>query len=97
MDLGTCRRYDLFVTTPDLKAIGEFQIVDFVQTKDQELIDLELFYNEGEVTDDMEQQLIENFSPEIAPQSLLDEVTKAFGDERERKEQLKNVSIEELL
>lgn len=97
MDLGTCRRYDLFVTTPDLKAIGEFQIVDFVQTKDQKLIDLELLYNEGEVTDDMEQQLIENFSPEIAPQSLLDEVTKAFGDERERKERLKSVSIEELL
>lgn len=97
MDLGVCRRYDLFVTTPDLKAIKDFQIIDFVQEKDQELIDLELYYNEGEVTDLMEQQLIENFSPDIAPESLLDEVSKAFGDTRERKEQLKNVAFDDLL
>jgi hypothetical protein len=45
----------------------------------------------------MEQQLIENFSPNIAPESLLDEVSKAFGDARERKEQLKNVAFDDLL
>lgn len=97
VDLGTCRRYDLFVTTPSLEAIEEFQIIDFIQEKDQELIDLELLYNEGEVTDMMEENLLQSFSPDVAPESLLTEVTKAFGDAQERKERLKNLSLADLL
>lgn len=97
IDLGTCRRYDLFVTNPSLEAITDFQVVDFVQEKTQEQIDLEKLYNEGEVTDLMEEHLIQNFSSDIAPESLLDEITSAFGDAQDRKEKLKNVSLADLL
>lgn len=95
-DLGTCRRYDLFVTTPAMEAIDEFQIIDFVQDKTQEMIDLELLYNEGEVTDLVEENLLQNFSEEM-PESLLSDINKAFGDANDRKEQLKNIGMGELL
>ena len=95
-DLGTCRRYDLFVTTPAMEAIDEFQIIDFVQDKTQEMIDLELLYNEGEVTDLIEENLLQNLSEEM-PESLLSDINKAFGDANDRKEQLKNIGMGELL
>lgn len=97
VDLGVCRRYDLFVTTPSLEEVQDFQVVDFIQEKSQEMIDLESLYNDGIVSDEMEQDLIERFSSQEEEVSLLDEVAKAFGDENDRKEQLKNVSFDDLL
>lgn len=94
-DLGTCRRYDLFVTDPSLKPIDDFQIVEFIQERTQFQEDLEKLYNTGEVTDIMEEHMVESFS--VAPESLLDDITKAFGDVQDRKEKLKNVSLADML
>jgi hypothetical protein len=95
-DLGTCRRYDLFVTDPSLKPIDDFQIVDFVQEKTQLQEDLEKLYNTGEVTDIMEDHMVETFS-NILPESLLEDVSKAFGDAQDRKERLKGMSLADLI
>ena len=95
-DLGTCRRYDLFVTDPSLKPIDDFQIVDFVQEKTQLQEDLEKLYNTGEVTDIMEDHMVETFS-NILPESLLEDVNKAFGDAQDRKERLKGMSLADLI
>ena len=95
-DLGTCRKYDLFITTPDMKPIEEFQIIDFVQDKTQEQIDLENLYNDGLVSNEIEENLLKNVSEEM-PETLLDEISKAFGDAQDRKEQIKQLSFDDLL
>ena len=95
-DLGTCRRYDLFATTANMRPIEDFQIVDFVSEKPKDLVDLEKLFNDGEVSDDIEEKLIETFIPE-RKENLLDEVTKAFGNQEEKAERLKNTDWSELI
>lgn len=97
VDLGTCRRYDLFVTTPSLEPISDFQIIDFMQEKTQEQIDLENFYNDGLISDELEESLINNITPEVVSETLLEEVARAFGDNKERKEKIKNMCWDDLL
>lgn len=89
-DLGTCRKYDLFVTSPDLKPIDDFQVIDFVQENDPILEELEKIYNEG-----IEIKTIETTEiSEEDPSSLLSEVQDAFGD---LKAQLKGKSFSDFL
>lgn len=96
VDLGTCRKYDLFVTTPDMNPIDDFQIVDFVQDKDSTLENLEEQYNVDEFSEEMGQNLLENISEEM-PETLLDSVQKAFGNAQDHKKRLAKMDFEDLL
>jgi replicative DNA helicase len=90
VDLGTCRKYDLFVTTADMKPIEDFQIVEFIFKKTEEMKRLEDFYNDGVVDDAMAESLL-NMIDEVTPASVSDSIEEAFGNAKERKERLKNM------
>lgn len=96
VDLGTCRTYDLFVTTPNLKPIEEFQIIDFITDKTQEELNLEEFYNDGVVAEEMEEQLLANFARPSQPISVLSD-SAAFGDAAAHRKQIEQRSFEDLL
>lgn len=96
-DLGTCRRYDLFVTTPDNKPIEDFQIVDFTVEKTKEMEELENFYNDGVVNDTMAQNLLDNIDETISNTELTESIEEAFGDIRERKIRLSKMDFGDLL
>jgi replicative DNA helicase len=90
VDLGTCRKYDLFVTTADMKPIEDFQIVEFISKKTEEMERLEDFYNDGVVDDAMAESLLDMID-EVTPASVSDSIEEAFGNAKERKERLKNM------
>lgn len=96
-DLGTLRRQDLFVTTPDNKPIDNFQIVDFTFDKTKEMKDLEELYNEGVVPDEMVGQLLSNLEEEAQNTKLLDAVQVAFGNEQERRKQVHDADFDDFL
>lgn len=96
-DLGTLRRQDLFVTTPDNKPIDNFQIVDFTFDKTKEMKDLEELYNEGVVPDEMVEQLLSNLEEEAQNTKLLDAVQVAFGNEQERRKQVHDADFDDFL
>ena len=81
-DLGTCRKYDLFITTANLKSVDNFIIVDFTAYEDETLKDLELLYNTGEISDTLNNQLY----VEPNSENILDNLTNAFGDDNDRLE-----------
>ena len=92
-DLGTCRKYDLFITTANMKSVDNFIIVDFTTYEDETLKDLELLYNTGEISDTLNNQLY----VEPNSENILDNLTNAFGDDNDRLERLKDRSISDLL
>ena len=92
-DLGTCRKYDLFITTVNMKSVDNFIIVDFTAYEDETLKDLELLYNTGEISDTLNNQLY----VEPNSENILDNLTNAFGDDNDRLERLKDRSISDLL
>lgn len=94
MDLGTLRKYDLFVTTPSNEPIEEFQIIDFNFEKTKEMEELEEFYNNGIVTEEIEKEIIENSPLDI---SLTDNITKAFGDRNEERKRVENLDFGDFL
>lgn len=96
IDLGTLRTVDLFVTTPDYKPIKEFQIVNFVSVDMLKRKELEDFYNDGVVSDEMADELLANLEEQV-PKSVVDSITEAFGDAKETKERLKNLDFDDLL
>lgn len=96
VDLGTLRTVDLFVTTPDYKPIKEFQIVNFVSVDMMKRKELEDFYNDGVVSDEMADELLSNLEEQM-PKSVVDSITEAFGDAKETKERLKNLDFDDLL
>lgn len=97
-DLGTCRRYDLFVTTPDLKPIEDFQIIDFVQEESEELIKLEHEFNDGILLDEQQKETADNFIIENNETvSLEDSLIEAFGDKEENKKRVKDMDFEDLI
>ena len=59
-DLGTCRTYDLFVTTPTLEPIQDFQVIEFIEEESEELQKLEEEFNFG--TEPVIEETIENKS-----------------------------------
>lgn len=95
-DLGTCRKYDLFVTTVDMKPIEEFQIFDFVTEKNNDFALLEDKYNEGNYIKEEPEGIfekIENVIPETASQSI----QKAFGDIEDHRKRLANADWSEFI
>lgn len=94
-DLGTCRRYDLFCTTPNNNPIEEFQIIDFNVIKTKEMEDLEEFYNNGVATEEM---IAEIEAEEIGlNNSLIDSIKEAFGNQQERRQRVSEMSFSDLL
>lgn len=67
-DLGTCRRKDLFVTTPSNKPIEDLIVIDFESNKDEEMIKLEEYYN-GKVVDDEDKDAVLNAFSQIVEES----------------------------
>lgn len=100
MDLGTCRRHDLFVTTPDNKPIDSFQIVEFNFEKTLEMIELEKHYNDNiDTSEDNADKLISMINLETGEviEKKIDAIKEAFGGEKETKERLKGVSLGDML
>ena len=96
VDLGTCRRYDLFVTTVDMKPLEDFQIVDFISEISDEITELIEKYNYNSYDDENAEyvfETIENVIPEAAAQSI----QKAFGDLEDHKKRLSNTDWSELI
>lgn len=81
VDLGTLTTIDLFVTTPDYKAISDFQIIDFVEEKTKEAEALKNFYNAGEIEEAYVEQLLDNFESSVAATpKAIEKVKEAFQD-----------------
>lgn len=98
VDLGTLTTIDLFVTTPDYKIIKDFRVIDFVEEKTEEAVALENFYNNGEVKDEMADELLANIeNSSAAPRKMIDDVVQAFEDKQQNLERLRNMSFDELL
>lgn len=98
IDLGTLTTVDLFVTTPDYKPIEDFQIINFIEKKTEEMIALENFYNTGEVVDEQVDMLLQNIEKSAAlPRNLVEEVTEAFQDQERSLEKLRSIPIEDLI
>lgn len=90
-DAGTCRKYDLFVTTPNLKAVKEFSVVDFKRTDNEDYSELLALYNTGEISERIEQY----FEPKA--EEILDTLQDAFGDEYDKKLRVQGKDISDLL
>lgn len=100
MDLGTCRRHDLFVTTPDNKPIDDFQIVEFNFEKTPLQIELENLYNEdNNIIEDNNTKLITMLNVDTGEviENKIDDIKQAFGNDAQTKERLKNVSLGDML
>ena len=98
MDLGTCRKYDLFVTTPNNKQIEDFQCIEFTMEKKPDMIELENMFNEGLVyTDEDVNKILSNFEIIQSNEQVVNNVIEAFGDIHERREQAKQKDWDELL
>ena len=81
-DLGTCRKYDLFI------------IIDFKSYESEELKDLEKLYNTGEVSENVYQEIIDITD---SSDTILDNLTNAFGDREDRLNRVKDKDISDLL
>ena len=90
-DAGTCRKYDLFVTTPNLKAVKEFSVVDFKRTDNEDYSELLALYNTGEVSERIKQY----FEPKA--EEIMDTLQDAFGDEYDKKLRVQGKDISDLL
>ena len=93
-DLGTCRKYDLFITTANMKSVDEFIIIDFKSYESEELKDLEKLYNTGEVSENVYQEIIDITD---SSDTILDNLTNAFGDREDRLNRVKDKDISDLL
>ena len=93
-DLGTCRKYDLFITTANMKSVDEFIIIDFKSYESEELKDLEKLYNTGEVSENIYQEIIDIID---SSDTILDNLTDAFGDREDRLSRVKDKDISDLL
>ena len=96
VDLGTLRTVDLFVTTPDYKPIQDFQIVNFVSVDMDKRREMEEFYNDGILTDELADELLSNLEAQM-PKSVSESITEAFGNAQETKERLSKMDFSDLL
>lgn len=92
-DKGTCRKYDLFITSDRMKPLNEFFIVDFKHNSNTEIQDLLKLYNNGEVADD---EIIKTYIKEEDEQ-ILNNFSEVFGDREDRLMRIKNKGFSELL
>ena len=92
-DAGTCRTYDLFATTPDLKPLEDFQIIDFVKEINPELKAFEESLNENLT------EIPEDLSPleeiEIGELDLKASIEKAFGSSEEQRKRVQSKNWED--
>lgn len=93
VNLGTCRKIDLFVTTPDNKPITEFQLIDFSQIQKKHYQELCNNYNQ-EILENSDTEIIEDKVKvsEVKPEDLIVD-TSVFND----KSRFKNVSFADLI
>lgn len=93
-NLGTCRKYDLFITDTQLHPIEEFQIVDFTCEKTPEEEAIEAKYNDDNPTiiDDPTTM----FTPQVV-ESITYNINTAFGTEQEQRQQVHNLKFEDLI
>lgn len=92
-DKGTCRKYDLFITSDRMKPLNEFFIVDFKHNCNIEVQDLLKLYNNGEVAND---EIIKTYIKEEDEQ-ILNNFSEVFGDREDRLMRIKNKGLSELL
>lgn len=92
-DKGTCRKYDLFITSDRMKPLNEFFIVDFKHNSNTEIQDLLKLYNNGEVAND---EIIKTYIKEEDEQ-ILNNFSEVFGDREDRLMRIKNKGFSELL
>lgn len=92
-DKGTCRKYDLFITSDRMKPLNEFFIVDFKHNCNTEVQDLLKLYNNGEVAND---EIIKTYIKEEDEQ-ILNNFSEVFGDREDRLMRIKNKGFSELL
>lgn len=92
-DKGTCRKYDLFITSDRMKPLNEFFIVDFKHNCNMEVQDLLKLYNDGEVAND---EIIKTYIKEEDEQ-ILNNFSEVFGDREDRLMRIKNKGLSELL
>lgn len=92
-DKGTCRKYDLFITSDRMKPLNEFFIVDFKHNCNMEVQDLLKLYNNGEVAND---EIIKTYIKEEDEQ-ILNNFSEVFGDREDRLMRIKNKGFSELL
>lgn len=97
IDLGLCRKYDLFVTTPANKVIDDFQIVDFKTERTPEMDELEEYYNNGVVTEEKAQELLAQFEEPSPITTTMEEVVTAFGNIEEERRRIVDKSFDDLL
>ena len=93
-DLGTCRKYDLFITTANMKSVDDFIIVDFKSYESEELKDLEKLYNTDEISENLCQEIIDT---KDYSDTIFDNLIDAFGDREDRLNKIKNKDISDLL
>lgn len=93
-NLGTCRKYDLFITDTQLRPIEDFQIVDFMIEKTPEEEEIESRYNEDNpvIIDDP----TSIFTPQLE-EVISYNIDTAFGTEQEQRQQVHNISFEDLV
>lgn len=94
-DLGTCRREDLFVTTPDMKPIEEFQVIQFESTRFKDFDSLCMLYNEGVIEEDVYEEFYE--VADIKPEELIPNASKEFDNFDDAKTRASKKSFGELL
>ena len=100
VDLGTCKRYDLFVTTAQNSPIEDFQVIDFNMEKTDEMNELEELYNYGIITEERAEELLQNLNGMLnTPQNpnLSNQITEAFGNAQERRRQVHESSFSDYL
>ena len=90
-DFGCCRTYDLFATTPDLKPIEDFQIIDFVQDIPEDVLKFEAELNQ----DSKEKpEIIEQEEP--IELDLKASIEEAFGDLVEQRKRIQDKDWDDL-
>lgn len=96
VDLGTCRKWDLFVTDRQNQPITNFDIADFTAENEAEMKELEDFYNHGIVSDTKAADLLTQFEQNLGEPNKTEKTIEAFGDFEETKKRVKDVSWDDL-
>ena len=103
-DLGTCRRKDLFVTTPDNKPIEDLRVINFETDITPEMEELERYYNDNIVDKEEQEPILEAFEAmvEKSQQSHAEHdedfyISSAFENKVDNLRRLNNVDIGDLI
>ena len=102
--MGTCRREDIFVTTPNNEPIEELRIIDFEITKTKEMIELENYYNNEKLKNDSVDVVLNNFTSMIKnnleSQDNIENnsfITDAFENEVDQIKTVKDLNIGDMI